>query len=367
MKELEAYIVPWVREATSYSFKHVDFAWEHPDILRMMSNENPLPPSEKVIRAITQAVSQCNLYPHSAYELREKLAKPYGLKAENVILGQGSNEIIDMVIRAFVMPGDEVIIPVPTYSPYEIRTRISGGKSVFVPLTEKFELDVEGIIKAISDATKLIFICNPNNPAGNRFAEKDLRRIIATGVPTVIDEAYYELETDGQSMVPLIKERANVIVTRTLSKAYGLAGLRIGYAFADASLITYLSRVKMPWNVNLLSLEAALAAIEDKADLAKKREIIIAGREYLRSELAKIEGLRTFPSEGNFVLIDATSTGYTSEEIVQGILEHGVLIRPMSPHHLGEGFVRVTVGTPEQNTRCVEAFRRFFSKSKTAT
>ena len=362
MKRVEEYVVPWVRESESYSDKHLDFAWQHPGLLRMMSNENPLPPSEKVARAIMQAAHQSNLYPHSAHKLREELAKPYGLGAENVILGGGSNEIIDIVIRTFVAPGDEVIIPVPTYSPYEIRTRISGGKPVLIPLTENYDLDVNGIIKAISGATKLIFICNPNNPTGNRFAEKDLKEIIATGVPTVIDEAYYELETNGQSMAPLVKEHPNVIVTRTLSKAYGLAGLRVGYAFADASLITYLSRVKMPWNVDLLSLEAALAAIEDEADLAKKREIIVSGREYLRSELGKIEGLRTFPSEGNFVLIDATGTGYTSEEIVQGILEQGVFIRPMSPHHLGEGFVRVTVGTPEQNTRCVEAFKRFFQQ-----
>lgn len=367
MKPPEEYIAPWVKEAEPYSDKHLEYAWQHKEVLRMMSNENPLPPSERVLRAMREASSRSNLYPHSGYELRKRVAEPWGLGPENVILGNGSTEIIDIILRTFLTPGDEVIISVPTFAMYERRTRVNGGKPALVAMTEDYQLDVERILSAISALTKLIFICSPNNPTGNRIPDGDVKTVLATGVPTAIDEAYYELEVDGRSMAPLIKEYPNAIVTRTLSKAYGLAGLRVGYAFANPSLITYLSRVKMPWNVSLIALEAGLAAIEDEADLARKKEIIIAGRDYLRSELNKIEGLHAFSSEGNFVLIDATDTGYSSEEIVQGILEQGIFVRPMSPHGLRRGFVRVTVGTPEQNTRCVEAFRRFFSHGKAKT
>lgn len=367
MKPLEEYVAPWVKEAEPYSDKHLEYAWQHKEVLRMMSNENPLPPSEGVLGVIREAANRSNLYPHSGYELRKRVAEPWGLGPDNVILGNGSTEIIDIILRTFLTPGDEVIISLPTFAMYERRTRVNGGKPVLVAMTEDYQFDVEAISSAISPLTKLIFICSPNNPTGNRILDGDLKRVLATGVPTVIDEAYYELEVDGRSMAPLVKEYPNAIVTRTLSKAYGLAGLRIGYAFADPSLITYLSRVKMPWNVSLISLEAALAAIEDEADLARKKEMIIAGRDYLRSELSKIEGLTVFSSEGNFLLIDATDTGSSSEEIVQGILKEGVFIRPMSPHGLRKGFVRVTVGTPEQNACCVEAFKRFFSPGKTTT
>jgi histidinol-phosphate aminotransferase len=362
MKSIGNYVVPWVRDAEPYSDRHMDFAWGHPDVLRMMSNENPLPPSQAVLDAILDAARQGNLYPGSGPRLRQKLGEASGLAAENVILGNGSTDIINILINTFVAPGEEVIIPVPTFSMYEARARACGAVPILVPLRADFSWDIDAILAAVNDKTKLTFICTPNNPTGNEIPLDELERILALGIPTVIDEAYYELETEPHTLAYLVKEHPHVIISRTLSKAYGLAGLRVGYALADPRVIDYMMRVRIPWNVSLISLAAALAGIEDEENLQHKREVTIAGREHLRDEIDKIPGLKAFDSEGNFVLIDASALGKPSSEIVEAMIERGVFIRPMSPHHMKPGFVRITVGTPEQNDFFLEQFRAYVAQ-----
>jgi len=358
-KNVVDYVVPWVRESESYSDKHLDLAWQRPELLRLMSNENPLPPPESVLRAVERAARMGNLYPDTGRALRQKLGEAVGLTAENVILGNGSTDVLDFILRTFVAPGDEVIISVPTFSMYEARARVNGGVPVLVPMIPPdYRWDIEGIINAVSPKTKLIFLCSPNNPTGNMIPEADLRRVLEEGIPTVLDEAYYELETEPRSFAYLIKEYPNLIINRTFSKAFGLAGLRVGYALGSREVIEHLSRVKIPWNVSLVALAAALAAVDDKKDLERKRRLILEGRRYLVEEVNKIPGLRAFPSEGNFVLVDASGSGLTAREIVDILLEQNIFIRPMAAHHLGSGFVRITVGTPEQNQRCVEALRK---------
>jgi histidinol-phosphate aminotransferase len=358
MKQVLDYVVPWVRESQSYSDRHLDFAWQHPGLLRMMSNENPLPPPESVLKAIEQVARMGNLYPDTGLALRQKLGKAAGLTAENVILGNGSTDVLDFVLHTFVAPGEEVVISVPTFPMYETRTRVNGGVPVLVPMTPDYRWDIEGILDAVSNKIKLIFLCSPNNPTGNTIPEVDLRRMLNLGVPTVLDEAYYDLETEPKSYASLIREYPNLIITRTFSKAFGLAGLRVGYALASEEAIGYLSRMKTPWNVSLIALAAALAAVEDEEDQARKRQAILEGRRYLIEELAKIPGLKPFHSEGNFVLVDAAGSGLTAKKIADALLDQGIFIRSMVVHHLGPSFVRVTVGTPEQNRRCVQAFRR---------
>ncbi len=361
MKNITDYIVPWVRKAAPYSDKHMDFAWAHPEVARMMSNENPIPPSEVVLDAIMQAAQQGNLYPGSGEELRRRLAQPSGLQPENVLLGNGSTDIINIVINTFMAPGDQAIIPYPTFSMYEARVRVNGGEPVIIPLgpPPDFAWDIEGILAAVNEKTRLIFICTPNNPTGNQIAESDLRRILDLGLPTFIDEAYYELEDRPISMAHLVKEYPNAIISRTMSKAYGLAGFRIGYALADASLVDYFNRVRIPWNVSLLALAAALAGLDDTAGQRQKYQINQQGRQYLIAEINKIPGMTAFPSQGNFVLIDASILGKTSDQIRDEIIARGIFIRPMSPHHMKEGYIRVTVGTPEQNRRFIEVFRNY--------
>jgi histidinol-phosphate aminotransferase len=362
MKSVEEFIVPWVKESEPYSAKHMDFAWEHPDVVRMMSNENLLPPSQKVLDAVCEAAKQGNLYPGSGPMLRKKIAEKAGLEADNVVLGDGSTDVINFIIHTFVAPGEEVLISVPTFPMYETRTRISGGKPVLVPMTPDFYWDIDAMLAAVTPKTKLIFICSPNNPTGNQIDEKDLIRILELGIPTFFDEAYYELENEVKTRAYLIKKYPNMMVNRTFSKAFGLAGFRIGYVLCDAKVANYFNRVKLSWNVSLVGIAAALAGLEDEEDQKKKRQNVIDGRNYICEEIKKIPGLKPFESEGNFVLIDASALGKTSAEIVDAMIAKGVYIRPMTGHNMKPGFIRITIGTPEQNQDFIKKFRTYIAE-----
>ncbi len=359
MKSAEDFIVPWVKTAEPYSDKHMDIAWEHPQVIRMMSNENLLPPSEQVLDAIQAAAQSGNLYPGSGPELRRKLGEAAGLSADHVVLGDGSTDVINFVVHTFVAPGEEVIIPVPTFPMYAARVRVAGGRISSVPMLSNFYWDVEGMLRAVTPATKLIFVCSPNNPTGNQIREPDLLRILDLGIPTFFDEAYYELENQIASRAALIKTYPHMMVNRTLSKAFGLAGLRLGYLLCDPGLATYFNRVRIPWNVGVITLAAALAGLEDVDDQQRKRANILQGRVYIHDEINKMPGLRAYPSEGNFVLIDASVLDKDSTEIRDRMAEQGIYIRPMSGHNMAKGFIRVTVGTPEQNRQFIGTFGRY--------
>ncbi len=234
MKKPEEFINPWIITAEPYSDKHMDTAWENPDILRMMSNENLVEPPEAVLDAVVNAARMGNLYPGSGPLLRKKLGEAAGLTEDNVVLGNGSTDVINFVIHTFIGPGDEVLIPVPTFPMYESRTKVAGGTVVQVPFTPDFYWDMDAILKAVTPKTKLIFICSPNNPTGNRIADSDLKRILSLGIPTFFDEAYYELSNVVESKAGWIKDYPHMVVNRTFSKAYGLAGFRIGYLLCDS-------------------------------------------------------------------------------------------------------------------------------------
>ncbi|HVM71954.1 MAG TPA: histidinol-phosphate transaminase [Anaerolineales bacterium] len=359
MKKLEDFIVPWVKAAEPYSDKHMDVAWSKPEVIRMMSNENLLAPSEKVLAAIMQAARLGNLYPGSGPELRQKLGEAAGLTGEHVVLGNGSTDVINFVAHTFVAPGDEVVISVPTFPMYEARVKVAGGKVVSVPMMKDFYWDMPAILQAVTPRTKLIFICSPNNPTGNQIDERDLVRILELGIPTFFDEAYYELENEVVSRAPWIKKYPHMLVNRTFSKAFGLAGLRIGYILCDPQLASYFNRVRFPWNVSQIAIAAALAALEDEEDQKRKRTNTINGREYICSQIAKIPGLRAFPSEGNFVLIDASILDVDSNTIRDAMTKKGIFIRPMSGHNMAKGFIRITIGTPEQNRLFIEKFQEY--------
>ena len=359
MKSTEDFIVPWVKAAEPYSDKHMDVAWENPQIIRMMSNENLLAPSEHVMQAIMDAAKFGNLYPGSGPELRRKVGEMNGLTADHVVLGSGSTDVINFVAHTFIGPEDEAIIPVPTFPMYEARVKVAGGVPVSIPMTSEFYWDMDAILEAVTPKTKLIFICSPNNPTGNQIDEKDLLRILELGIPTFFDEAYYELENNVASRASLIQKYPHMMVNRTFSKAFGLAGLRVGYILCDLKLAGYFNRVRFPWNVSLIAIAAALAGLEDAEDQERKRQNVIKGREFIFEEINKIPGMRAFPSEGNFVLIDAGILDRDSLEIRDRMAERGIYIRPMSGHNMARGFIRVTVGTPEQNRRFVETFKEY--------
>ncbi len=362
MKPAEDFIVPWVKAAEPYSDKHMDVAWENPQIIRMMSNENLLAPSENVLEAIVEAAKLGNLYPGSGPQLRQKLGEASGLTADHVMLGNGSTDVINTVVHTFVAPGDEVVIPVPTFPMYEARVKVVGGKVVQVPLTTDFYWDMPAILKAVTPSTKLIFICSPNNPTGNQILEEDLLKILDLGIPTFFDEAYYELEDNVATRASLIKKYPHMMVNRTFSKAFGLAGFRVGYLLCDPKLAGYFNRVRIPWNVSLIAIAAALAGLEDTSDQDRKRRNVIEGREYIFDEINKIPGMRAYPSEGNFVLIDAGVLNKDSLEIRDQMSAKGIYIRPMSGHNMSRGFIRITIGTPEQNRLFIQVFKEYAIK-----
>ena len=250
---------------------------------------------------------------------------------------------------------------------YENRARAVGAVPVLVSMTDDNEFDVHGLLAAVTERTKVVFLCTPNNPTGNRLEETAIRRILGLGLPTVIDEAYYEFSEEPASLAHLIAEYPNAIIIRTFSKAYGLAGLRLGYSLSHPVVARLLGRLKLPWNVNAITVAAAMAVLEDTEEFESRMSRLREGRAYLVRELSQIPGIDAVPSDGNFVLVDTTGSGIRAEALVGGMLSEGVLIRSLAVHHAGRSFVRVTVGNEAQNTRCVDAMRRVVSRQSRAT
>jgi len=327
------------------------------DVIRMHANENPLGPSPKTVQAISDTAATVNRYPDPSYaELRQKIANYVSLKPENVVVGGGSDEVIDLLIKTFVNPGDEAIISVPAFEVYEKLLKLAEGRPTFVPMQKNFYWDIKGIKHAISPRTKLIFICSPNNPTGSAITKDDAEELAQTSTLLVIDEAYAEFS--ARTLIPLVRKYENIIILKTFSKFFGLAGLRVGYALACSEIINYLDNVRLPFNVSLLAERAAITALDDIQHAIKARALIKKGKKYLYSELAKIGKIRAFPSEANFILIDVSASGRGSTEIVEALLEQGVLVRDCAGARGLEGeYIRVSIGLKEENERFIKALK----------
>lgn len=353
---LEAFVRPGLATAAPYNATHHDYAWQHRDLDRLMSNENPLAPSEAVMRAAVDAVAVSNLYPYSGEDLRAGLARYAGVLPEAIVLGNGSTEVLDVVTRTLVGPGDETIIPTPTYAFFESQTRLSQGTPIFVPLTDAWDLDIPAILASITPRTKVIFLSSPNNPTGNSWTGQQLRTILATGIPTVVDQAYLECGY-AKSFAPLVETHPNLVVTRTMSKGFGLASFRIGYAIADPWLVDVLLRVRIPFSLSLMAIWAGLVALGEPGELERRRRYISAERDRLYAELQLVPGVRVYPSDGNFLLIDISGTHRQSSDVVEQVRGAEILIRAMNAFRLKGSHVRVTLGTTEQNDRFLTVFR----------
>jgi len=361
MADLKRFLVPWIDQVKPYDTDDLSMAWSRPELKRMMINENPLPPSEKVLQAILETAKLGNRYPDNGARIRVKIAKRYDLGPENVYISHGSSEIIDMIMRLFVTPGDEVLLPNPTFSLYGIRARAVGGNVVAVDLTPDLQYDVPSMLRAITPRTKVIVVCSPNNPTGNFISDDDLLKIVEVGIPTLIDEAYLEYHPEHESKAHLIRKYNHLIIAHTFSKAYGMAGIRFGYALADETLIQYFRKMQVPWNASLLSIAAAEAALDEEEELKRKAAYNNAGVEYIVKELSKIPGLKPYYSHGNYVLIDATDAGATGKEIVDYVFEKaGVMLKYFAPFRGRTGFFRISLGTHEENSVCVQSIKRFF-------
>ncbi|MCX5712410.1 MAG: histidinol-phosphate transaminase, partial [Candidatus Omnitrophica bacterium] len=303
-------------------------------VIKMASNENPLGVSPKAAAAIKKAISNINRYPDSSgFYLKKKLANKYGLKPQNVLLGNGSDEIIDIIIKTFVEDDENIITADTTFLEYEIIARVNNKNVTTVPL-KYFKYDLEAIKRKIDKKTKLIFIANPNNPTGTyvtRHEIADFVKGLPSDVIVVLDEAY-ETFIDVDDFPKSISSigNDNVIIMKTFSKVYGLAGLRVGYALAVPEIIADMEKVRQPFNVNMLAQAGALAVLDDKKFIKKTRKVILEGKNYLYAEFKKL-GIAYVPSVANFVLFDC---GRETTAFFKAMLKFGVIVRDMKQYGL---------------------------------
>ena len=364
MKKMEEYYVPWMKGQKMYISSHIELAWKKPTLKRMMSNENPLPPSAKVVAAIEKYGRMANRYPDQGLAVRTKIAEINGLAGpENVLIGNGSSEVYDMIWRSLIGPGDELIQHTPCFGIYKLRCLVVGGKLVSVPMVYKdgeLKFDPQAVLKAITRKTKAIVIANPNNPTGNFMDAEAFATIAEKGIPFIVDEAYVEFAGLGKSQAALTKRYENVIITRTLSKAYGLAGLRFGYCLAAKPVIDQLAATLIPWNVGTIPMWTALAAFEDTGGLKKRVEHNNKSIEMFEKELAKIKGLRVFHSFGNYMLFDGTDTGKKGKDFIEFALTKGIILRGQEDMYGRNGWWRLTIGSKEENALMVKVAREFY-------
>jgi histidinol-phosphate aminotransferase len=325
--------------------------------VKLASNENPLGPSPKALAALRAKLDQLHLYPDGdCFYLKNRLAKKLAVAPENLIFGNGSNEIIELAARTFLRPGDEAVMAEQAFVVYQLIVQAVGGKSKQVPL-RSFTHDLNAIAEAVSPQTRMVFLANPNNPTGTIFRRDEWDRFldkVSAEVLLIVDEAYFEYVQDAgyPDSLKYHTEGRAILTLRTFSKLYGLAGLRIGYGVAPKELISMMQRVRQPFNVNAAAQWAALAALDDVDHVRRSLEVNRQGLEYLQSEFAKL-GLAHVPSHGNFILVRVGK----GQEIFQQLLTQGVIVRPMGAYKFPE-YVRVTVGTMEENRKFIDALER---------
>ena len=298
---------------------------------------------------------ELNRYPDPySTELREALAKFAGVKTENIFTGNGSDEAIDLLIRLFVERDEEILIVEPTYGMYRVAAALADVKVATFMLSVDFALDVEALLAAVSPKTKMLFLCSPNNPTGKLVEPAVLERICGnfSGI-VILDEAYIEFAS-ASSSVEKIKNFENLVVLRTFSKAWGLAGIRVGYAVAGKEVIEYLNKIKPPYNLNRVSARIALEALKQSAKMAAFKDIILKERARLAESLAKL-GFEVFPSEANFILARRVGASTLTKKLAEG---QGIIIREFASQPLLKDCVRISVGTAEENTALLEALTK---------
>lgn len=322
--------------------------------IKLASNESPLGPSRKAIEAIKDALQNLHRYPDGGgYYLRKALSERYEVELDQIILGNGSNEVIEISVRTFLRPGDEAIMANPSFVVYPMAVQAAYGRDVIVPLKDGRH-DLEGMMRKVTDKTRIVFIANPNNPTGTINTKEEFDSMMKTlpeNIYVIMDEAYYEYVTsqDYPDTLSYLMEGRNIIILRTFSKIYGLAGLRIGYGITKKEFVNEMNKVRQPFNTNSLAQIGALAALSDHKHVEEGRRINEEGKRYLYKEFESMS-IKYLPTEANFIYIEIEEN---ASGLYERLLKDGVIVRPM-----GERNLRVTIGLPEENKRFIKAFRK---------
>jgi histidinol-phosphate aminotransferase len=323
-------------------------------IIKLASNENPLGPSPAARRAMIETLERSHFYPDGGgYYLREAIAEELGLSMANVILGNGSNEIIEFLGHAYLQPGDEVVVAKHSFAVYRLMAQLFGAKVVDVPDPD-FVADLDRMLAAITPRTKEVFIANPNNPTGTMVFQDAIDRFMSRvpeHVMVVFDEAYYEFLDEAPDVLKYVRAGRNVVVLRTFSKIQGLANLRIGYGLAAPEIVEVLQRARQPFNANGIAQAGALAGMRDKAHMEATRRVTDEGRNFLQAEFLDMN-LEFVPSHANFVLVRVGD----GKKVFEALLRRGIIVRAMGSYGLPE-WIRVSVGTMPQNTAFVAELR----------
>ncbi|MGM0602139.1 MAG: histidinol-phosphate transaminase [Bacillota bacterium] len=327
-------------------------------IIKLASNENPYGPSREVINTIKDNAANINFYPDSdSRDLKNALSNFYNIEEEKIFIGNGSDEILDLLLTLFINPGDEAVQADPSFIKYELSVKARDGISVKVPLTDEYKHDLEAMKDQISARTKVFFLCNPNNPTGTLVSSSEIRKLLdelPEDILVIVDQAYFEyVESDDYfDGTDLLDKYPNLFILRTFSKIYGMAGMRVGYGFGSPEIVDYLNRLRSPFNVNLLSQKAAFAALQTQEHVKKCRDMNNREKEFLYKELQNI-GLDYIETETNFMMINVEKD---SDQIFEDLMKRGIIVR--SGSGLGmKKWIRITVGSREENKMLIEKLK----------
>lgn len=334
------------------------------NIIKLASNENPMGPSDAVMQAIRDELSELTRYPDgNAFELKQALSDLHKISTDCITIGNGSNDILELITRVFLKPGDNAVFSQHAFAVYPIATQAAGGDSNIVPANPQdhanpYGHDLQGFLKAINKNTRIIFVANPNNPTGTWLTKDKLYNFIKEvpkDIVVVVDEAYFDYvsEQDYPDASQWLEEFANLLVTRTFSKAYGLAALRVGYGLASEALTDLMNRVRQPFNVNHLAQTGALAALKDQDYINQSVALNQVGYDNIVATIKEL-GYSWIPSVGNFICIDS---GVSGKNLFPALLKEGVIVRPIDNYELPQ-YIRVTIGTADENDRFLEALKK---------
>jgi len=355
LSELEEYI-----PGKSIEEVAEEFGLDPKKIIKLASNESPFGPSPKVKKVIVENLDKLSIFPDplSIRELKNTISKHLKISPKNIVLGAGSDGVFDTLSKLLIDKRDETIIPLPTFAMYEQVTRVASGKPIFLKRDKNFDIPVKKLLSLVNKKTKIIFLCSPNNPSANLIPKKDVKEILKqANCYVLVDEAYIEYSKPGVSVMDLFKKYKNLIITRTFSKVYGLANLRIGYGIMPEDLVKDYEKTNLPFFTSSLAVKAAKVAMEDQRYVKKVVKLNKKGREYIEKNIK----FKVYPSQSNFVLVDVFPQ--KAKQIVFELQKQGIILRDASSFgtHM-DSFIRISVGTVEQNEKMVQALNTFFYK-----